>query len=332
MRAPSIVAQVPTECVIGVDLGGTNLSACALDRELAVVGRTRRTVAGLDLGALLATIADAVGELRDAFDGGVEAAGFGIPCLIDDERGLAASSVHLPIAGLAFAEAMAERVALPCFVDNDANLALLAEHRRGAAAGGRIALMLTLGTGVGGAIISGGELYRGAQGAAGEFGHMIVDPDGPPCGPGCPSHGCLEAWTSGTALAREARAAAARDRDGALARALAAGHKIEGPLVSALAREGDEPALAVLEALGEWLGVGLCSLVNIFNPDVIVIGGGVSGAGELVLEPARRVVAARALALPAEHVSIRAARFGAEAGMLGAAMFARECVERSVAA
>jgi glucokinase len=161
---------------------------------------------------------------------------------------------------------------------------------------------------------------------------MIVDPDGPPCGPGCPSHGCLEAWTSGSALAREARAAAARDGDGALARALAAGREIEGPLVSELARGGDEPALAVLTTLGEWLGVGLCSLVNIFNPDVIVIGGGVSGAGELVLAPARRVVAARALAMPAEHVSIRAARFGAEAGMLGAAVFARECVQRRVAA
>jgi glucokinase len=219
---------------------------------------------------------------------------------------------------------------LPAFVDNDANLALLAEHRHGAARGERIALMLTLGTGVGGAIMAGGELYRGAQGAAGEFGHMIVDPNGPNCGPGCPSRGCLEAWTSGTALAREATAAARRDRAGALGRALAAGWEIDGPLVTGLALDGDATALAVLTSLGEWLGVGLSSLVNIFNPDVVVIGGGVSGAGELILEPARRVVARRALAVPAQHVAIRGARFGAEAGMFGAALAARESLERRV--
>ena len=326
------MAKVPTECVIGVDLGGTNLLAGALDADLRVLRRARRTIAGLDLPSLLLTIADAVGELRAEIACGVEAVGFGIAGLIDDERAIAVSSVHLPIAGLAFADVMSERLGLPCCCDNDANVALLAEHRRGAAIGERVALMVTLGTGVGGAIMAGGELFRGARGGAGEFGHMIVDPDGPPCGPGCPSHGCLEAWTSGTALAREARAAAQRDGGGALGRALAQGREIDGPLVTQLAHDGDEAALAVLRTLGEWLGVGLCSLVNIFNPDVVVIGGGVSGAGELVLEPARRVLAGRALAAPAQHVAIRAARFGDEAGMFGAALLARESIERTVAA
>ncbi len=326
------MAQVPTECFIGVDLGGTNLYACAVDSDLAVHARTRRTVDCLELPALLDTIAEAVAELRDGADGQVEAVGFGIPCLIDDEHGLAVSSVHLPIAGLAFAAAMAERIALPVFIDNDANLALLAEYRHGSAQGERVALMLTLGTGVGGAIMLGGECFRGAQGAAGELGHMIVDPDGPACGPGCPGHGCLEAWISGSALAREARAVATREPDGALGRARADGRDVDGPLVSELAEGGDPRALAVLERLGEWLGVGIISLVNVFNPDVVVIGGGVSRAGELILEPARRVVARRALAMPAAHVSIRAARFGADAGMLGAALFARESAARRVAA
>jgi glucokinase len=326
------VAQVPTECVIGVDLGGTNLLAGAIDADLVVAHRTRRTVAGLDLPTLLSTIVDAVTEVRDSVDAGVEAVGFGIACLVDGERGVAASSVHLPIAGLAFAETMTERLGLPVFVDNDANVALLAEHRHGAAQGERIALMLTLGTGVGGATMNSGELYHGAQGAAGEFGHMIVDPDGPACGPGCPSHGCLEAWISGTALAREAASAAALDRSGALGRALGAGRTIDGPLVTALALEGDESALAVLTRLGEWLGVGLVSIVNIFNPDVVVVGGGVSGAGELILQPARRVLATRGLAVPAQHVEIRAARFGAEAGMFGAALAARASLARRVAA
>jgi glucokinase len=332
MRAPSIVAQVPRECVIGVDLGGTNLVAGAIDAALVVHHRARRTVAGLDLPALLEAIVAAVGELRDALGEEVDAVGFGIPCLIDDEHSIAASSVHLPIAGLAFAEVMAERIGLPIFVDNDANLALLAEYRHGAARGERVALMLTLGTGVGGAIMIAGELFRGAQGAAGELGHMIVAPDGPDCGPGCPSHGCLEALISGSALARDARAAAADDPAGALGRAFAAGRDIGGPLVSELARDGDGGSQALLTALGEWLGIGLVSLVNIFNPDVVVIGGGVAGAGELILEPARGVLARRGLRFPAEHVAVRAARFGADAGMLGAALLARESVARRVAA
>ena len=325
------MAKVPHQCVIGVDIGGTNLVAGAVDPRLGVHHRARRTVAGRELPALLETITDAVSEVREAVGGEVEAVGFGIPCLIDDERGLAASSVHLPIAGVAFAEVMAERIGLPTFVDNDANVALLAEHRHGAARGERVALMLTLGTGVGGAILAGGELYRGAQGAAGEFGHMIVLPDGPDCGPGCPSRGCLEALVSGSALAREARAAARREPDSGLGRALAGGREIAGPLVTELAYDGDAAARGVLTRLGEWLGLGLASLVNIFNPDVVVIGGGVIGAGELVLEPARGVLARRALALPGAHAVIRPARFGAEAGMLGAAVLARDQARRRVA-
>ena len=139
MRPASIVAQVPQECVIGVDIGGTNLVAGAVDAQLGVHHRIAPIGGSLELRALLDTITEAVGEVRDAVGGEVEAVGFGIPCLIDDERGLAASSVHLPIAGVAFAEVMAERIGLPAFVDNDANLALLAEHRHGAARGERVA-------------------------------------------------------------------------------------------------------------------------------------------------------------------------------------------------
>src|SRR6185437_2899759 len=130
----------------------------------------------------------------------------------------------------------------------------------------------------------------------------------------------------------DARAAALRDPASGLGQALAAGREVAGPLVSELAHDGDAAARDVLTALGEWLGLGLVSVVNIFNPDVVIVGGGVIGAGELILEPARRVLARRALALPAQHVHVRAARFGAEAGMLGAAVFAREQVARRVRA
>jgi glucokinase len=318
------VAKVAAECVIGVDLGGTKAIAGAVDPALGVHYRARREVPTGDLRALLDTLTALVEEVRDGAGVEVEGVGFGIPCLIEHDRGIAASSVHLPIAGLAFADVMADRLGLPVFMDNDGNLALLAEHRAGAAQDARNAVMLTLGTGIAGGIVLAGELYRGSQGAAGEFGHMVVWADGPRCGGGCPNRGCLEALVSGTALTREARLLAERGPDTALGRARAAGREISGPLVTELAHDGDPDAVVLLEALGAWLGVGLVNVVNIFNPDVVVIGGGVIAAGELILEPARRVLAERALALPAAHVRVEAARFGAESGMLGAALYARE--------
>jgi glucokinase len=240
--------------------------------------------------------------------------------------------VHLPIAGVAFADVMAERIGLPVFMDNDGNLALLAEHRAGAAQGERNAVMLTLGTGIAGAILIGGELYRGSQGAAGEFGHMVVWADGPPCGPGCPSRGCLEALVSGTALTTAALALARRSPASRLGQALAAGVEVSGPLVTELAFDGDAEALALLAELGAWLGIGLVNVVNVFNPDVVVIGGGVIAAGELILAPARRVLSERALALPAQHVRVRGAAFGAESGMLGAALLAHDRLHERVRA
>ena len=255
----------------------------------------------------------------------VEAVGFGIPCLIDYDRrsgGLVGASADR--SELAFADVMAERLALPVFMDNDGNLALLAEHRAGAARGERNAVMLTLGTGIAGAIMIGGEIYRGSQGAAGELGHVVISADGPDCGPGCPSRGCLESLASGTALVREALSVAQDRPHTRLGKALQSGREITGPLVSELAHDGDAEAIALLAALGEWLGVALAGIVNVFNPDVVVIGGGVIAAGELILAPARRVMRERALALPAAHVRVLAAHYGAEAGMLGAALLARD--------
>jgi glucokinase len=326
------VAEVPAECVIGVDLGGTKAIAGAVDASLGVHYRARREVPTSDLASLLETLTELVDEVRAAVAGEVEGVGFGIPCLIDQDRGLAASSVHLPINGVAFADVMAERIGLPVFMDNDGNLALLAEHRAGAAQGERNAVMLTLGTGIAGAILIGGELYRGSQGAAGELGHMVVWADGPPCGPGCPSRGCLEALVSGTALTTAALALARRSPASRLGQALADGREVSGPLVTELAFDGDADALALLAELGAWLGIGLVNVVNIFDPDVVVIGGGVIAAGELILAPARRVLAERALALPAQHARVLGASFGAESGMLGAAVFARDRLDERVRA
>lgn len=326
------MAKVTAECVIGVDLGGTKAVAGAVDSALGVHYRARREVPTDDLASLLGTLSGLVEEVRDAVGGEVDGVGFGIPCLIDHDRGIAASSVHLPLAGIAFADVMAERVGLPVFMDNDGNLALLAEHHAGAARDARDAVMLTLGTGIAGGILIDGELYRGSQGAGGELGHMVVWADGPDCGPGCPSRGCLEALVSGTALAAAARSVAEHSPHSELGKALTAGREISGPLVTELAYDGDPEALALLEGLGAWLGVGLANVVNIFNPEVVVIGGGVIAAGDLLLAPARRVIAERALAMPARHVRVEAARFGAGAGMLGAALLARERLAQRVRA
>jgi glucokinase len=314
---------VVTGCVIGVDLGGTKLLAGAVDPELNVHHRATRPARAADHHEVIDKVVSAVSEVRDAIEGGsVGAVGIGIPCLIDARRGIAVMSTHLPIAGVPFRDLVAERIGLPVFVDNDANAAMLAEWRFGAALGMREAALLTIGTGIGGGLVTGGALQRGSQGAGAELGHMVVQADGPPCNGSCPNRGCLEALASGTALAREARRIARERPRSGLGRALAAGREISGPLVTELAHDGDGAAMDALADIGRWLGVGVANLVNMLNPDVVVIGGGVIAAGELLLEPARAVVAERALSPSKEHVRIVQARFGAESGMLGAATLA----------
>jgi glucokinase len=313
---------MPARRTIGVDLGGTKLLAGAVDPGLGVHHRTQRTVTGLDQSALLDVAVDAVLEARESAGEEVAAVGFGIPCLIDQRSGTAVMAVNLPLADIAFADVMAERLGLPVFVDNDGNVAALAEHRAGAARGASEVVMLTIGTGIGGGLILRGEPYRGGIGAGAELGHMVIDMDGPRCQGNCPNRGCVEALASGTALAREARRIATERPDSALARTLRGGRELAGPIVTELAHDGDSAAIDVLKLIGSRLGVAIASLVNIFNPQVVVIGGGVIGAGELLLGPAREVVAQRALRPSRDEVRIVAARFGVEAGMIGAAALA----------
>jgi glucokinase len=182
--------------------------------------------------------------------------------------------------------------------------------------------VLTIGTGIGGGLILGGELYRGATGAGAELGHTVIDMNGPPCQGNCPNHGCVESLASGTALEREAARMANERPESGLGRALESGRLLTGRLVTELAHDGDQGAIDVLSLIGTRLGVAIASFVNIFNPQVVVIGGGVIAAGELLLAPARAEVAARALPPSKDEVQIVAARFGDEAGMIGAATLA----------
>jgi glucokinase len=311
-------------CVIGVDVGGTKLLVGVVDADLHVHHRAQRPVPHADTAALLDAVCSVVQEARAAVHAEVVAVGFGIACLMDDRRGVAATSVHLPVADLPFADVMRERLGLPVEVDNDANAAMLAEWRAGAACGARDAVLLTIGTGVGGGVVAAGRLVRGAIGAGPELGHMVIDADGPPCPGGCPGRGCLEAFVSGEAIGRAGLEAARAQPSSGLGRALSAGREVTGALVTELAWDGDRAALSVIEACGRYLGVGITSLVNVFNPSVVVVGGGVIAAGDMLLAPAREVVAHRALWPARDVVDIVPARFGAEAGMVGAATMALE--------
>ncbi|MGH2867884.1 MAG: ROK family protein [Solirubrobacteraceae bacterium] len=313
---------MPARRAIGVDLGGTKLLAGAVDRDLGVHHRVQRSVTGLDPRALLDAAVAAVTEVREADGAEVEAVGFGIPSLIDRRAGIARVAINLPLADVAFADIMTERLGLPVFVDNDGNAAAIAEHRAGAAQGASEAIVMTIGTGIGGGLILRGEPYRGALGFAGELGHIVIDRDGPPCQGNCPNHGCVETFASGTALAREAHRLALERPGSGLARAHAQGRELAGPLVTELAHDGDDAAREAIALIGSALGVAIGSLLNIFNPEVVVVGGGVIAAGELLLAPARAEVARRILAPTRDAVRIVAARFGVEAGMIGAAAMA----------
>jgi glucokinase len=307
--------------VIGVDAGGTKLLAGVVHEDLTVGHRVRRFWSGGDRAEVLGTMVEAVAEARAAAPG-VEAVGFGIPALLDFAAGVAKSSVHLPLADFPFRDEMARRLGLPVYVDNDANLAVLAEQRAGAARGATDVVMLTLGTGIGSGIVIGGRVFRGATGAGAEIGHMTIDHHGPPCQGTCPGRGCLEVMASGTAIGREGTDAGRRDPSSALGRAVAQRGVLTGEEVTALALGGDEAARSVIAAVGRSLGAGIASVVNIFEPQVVVIGGGAAAAGELLLGPAREVVASRALRPNRDRVRIVPAAFGEEAGMIGAALFA----------
>ncbi len=294
-----------------------------IDEQMVVHHRVHRTWRGADRQETLEIFTDAVEEVRAAAPE-VEAIGFGIPALVDSEAGVSRWSNHLPLDGVPFRDLMSERLGLPVVVDNDGNASMLAEARGGAAAGARHAVMVSLGTGIGGGLWLNGEVYRGASGAGAELGHVVLQLHGPDCPGECPGVGCFEALVSGNAIGREGRLAAAAEPDSELGRRLAADKEIDGGIVTELAHGGDELARGVLATIGERLGFGLVGLVNTFNPEVVVIGGGAARGGDLLLEPARQVVAARALPPARDDVRIVPAHYGDEAGMIGAALMAIE--------
>jgi glucokinase len=308
--------------VVGIDVGGTKVAAGRVSGARATDIAERPT----DLsspGALLDGIESAAREAIEPI-GAVDAVGVGVPSQIDFASGTVVASVNIPLEGVSLREELEGRLGTRVYVDNDANCAALAEAQFTDDAPAESLVMLTLGTGVGGGVVIDGRIFRGSSGLGAELGHVVVDADGPECPGACPNRGCLEALASGSALVREAALRVGREPDTPLGRAMEEGVALTGPLVTEFAHDGDPVARGALTVIGRNLGVGLANLVNIFEPEVIVIGGGVIAAGEMLLEPAREEMHARALMPGRDEVRVEAAMFGAEAGMIGAALMARE--------
>jgi glucokinase len=310
---------------IGVDLGGTKMAVGVIDSERQIRYEGQEPSVGLSEDRLVAALAKEMLAAKQARPD-VVAAGLGIPATIDHDRGLAVQAVNLEISDVPIRDLMQEQLELPVFVDNDANCAALAEHLYGAGRGAKDMVMLTIGTGIGGGLVLGGEVFRGSTGAAAELGHIVIVEDGLPCQGNCPNHGCVETYASGTAIAREGRVAAEREPDSALGQALAVG-PITGRTVTELAIGGDPLSRELIAEAGRHLGVALASLANIFDPDVFVIGGGVSVVGELMLAPARHELRTRALP-PQNERPVNLAELGPDAGLIGAAAMALIELER----
>jgi glucokinase len=293
--------------VIGIDVGGTKIASGLVSADGSLAAADERPTPQGSQQEFLDALEEAVRGHREP----VAAVGIGVPSRIDQVAHRVVGSVHAPLAGIDLAGYLEGRLGIPVLVDNDGNVAALAEWMLGAGRGTRDFVMLTLGTGIGAGLVLDGHPYRGARGAGAELGHMVVDVDGPPCGAGCPGRGHLETLASGSAADRVAREL---------------GYPGGRALVDA-GRAGEAPAVDALAAIGRVLGQGMVTIVNLFVPEVIAVGGGFGRAGELILTPAREVVTVEALDPGRDTVRVVQAELGAEAGVIGAGLSAFELLE-----
>jgi glucokinase len=306
---------------VGIDVGGTKINALRVVRDGEIVDRKNVPTPADDEEATLAAMIDLA---RAMLTDDVLAIGVGAAGLIDASDGVLRFAPNLAWRDLPIAARMREVLGLPCQVDNDANAAAYGEYRLGAGRGFRHMLLVAVGTGIGGGIVSDGRLFRGAHGFAAEIGHIVVEPGGPLCG--CGNFGCWEQVAAGRTIDRMGREAAREHEHSILAR-LAGGdpEQVNGLVVTEAARRGDEAAVRVLAEVGRRLGQGIAGLVNVLDPQIVVVGGGAIAAGDLLLDPARAAFL-DAVEGP-EHrprVPIVAAELGPDAGAVGAAVLALE--------
>lgn len=316
--------------VVGIDVGGTKVAATLLGPD--GMGEHRQQPTKLDSGdALIHQLVEIVGEAAEGQS--LDGVGIGVPSIVRFETGEIAASTNIPLRGVPLRRVLGERLGVPVFVDNDATVAALAEaHDSDLEPSARNLVMITVGTGIGGGIVIDGRIFRGGSGGAGEVGMTLIglacDPDVQAAGDHFPQPGSLEALAAGTALDGFARATATTNPGSALGKLAASGHQIVGADAVAAAREGDEPAADAVKRWAHALGVGIANAINTFDPDEVVIGGGGATAGDLLLDPAKAFAVRYVHPGLQGRANIRLARWGATAGVLGAALLAVHELER----
>jgi glucokinase len=308
---------------IGVDVGGTKVAGGVVDEEGKILAELKRPTPSESPERTADVIVEVVNELRADHD--IEAVGIGAAGFIDADRAMVLFAPNLAWRDEPLRERVADRIGLPVIIENDANAAGWAEARFGAGRGESDLVICTIGTGIGGAIVLGGRLYRGRWGIAAEPGHMLVVRDGIRCG--CGNRGCWEQYGSGRALTREARDSAAASPLAAEALLQLAGGKVDditGPIVTRAAQDGDPVASEVFRDVAHWVGIGLANLAALLDPGLFVLGGGVADAGDLLVQPARAAYAAHLTGRGHRPLAeIRLAELGNDAGLVGAADLAR---------
>jgi glucokinase len=308
--------------VLGVDVGGTKIAVGAVRGAAArnrVEHPTRLTSTTALLDGLEATVREVISRA-----GRPAAIGVGVPSQIEYSTGTVETSVNIPLTGVPLRAELGRRFGVPVFVDNDANCAALAEAQL---VGCDHLVMLTLGTGVGGGVIVGGRIFRGAHGLGAELGHFTVNADGPHCPGNCPNSGCLEAYCSGQALERDATELGEDKPGSRLARALDDDGKVSGRELVTAAEEGDPDALLIFDRFARMLGVGIAGYVNVFEPERLVIGGGLLRASHLFFQRAVQEAAARALPALWRRTEVSLARGGTDAGVIGAGVLAAQEID-----
>ncbi len=311
--------------VIGVDLGGTKIATAAADLGGSLLSKVIKPTCperGQDavIGTIVDSIKEAVGS-AGASMADIKSIGIGSPGPVDLEAGTVIFAPNLMWHDVPIVQMLQEILALPVYLENDANVAGLGEYRFGAGKGSKNMVYITVSTGVGGGLILNGKIHGGSFGMAGEVGHMTIVNDGPLCG--CGNQGCLEALAAGPAIARKARACILHGDD-TIIRDMAGGcvENITAKTVGEAAAAGDILAKEIIDKTGEYLGIGVANLINVINPDTVVIGGGVSNMGELLLAPLRRAAERRAIKAAFQKVRIVKAELGSEAGLVGAVCLA----------
>jgi glucokinase len=305
----------------GVDVGGTKIVALRVDADGKELARSTHPTPADDMGA---TLDELVAALAEVTAPGIVAVGVGAAGLVEEGTGILRFAPNLAWGDAPIGEVVGRATGVPVVVDNDCAAGAYGEFRVGAARGVRDTLYLGVGTGIGGGLILGGSVYRGAHGFSAEVGHIVVEQDGPVCG--CGDRGCWETVASGTAITREGRAAA-RTHAPLAARAGGDPESVTGQIVVEAARDGDTVALGIVVEAGRRLGVGIAGLVNVLDPTLVVVGGGVAGAGDLLLEPARRAYTDTVEgAAYRPDVPIVEAALGTDSAAIGAALLALDTV------